>query len=422
MKKLCALVVLLCLVWSFVPLPASAEDKPAPKVVKKAGKRHHRGRKAPKNLAALMKLKRLKHEDMIKRLPKATAPTYDCRTLGIVPPVVDQGQCGSCWDFSGTSICTSALMKALGTAAPGPLSEQYTLDCGQNGGCDGDDNTTVTAWAKTTGLPTTAAYGAYAGAAGKCGYQTTMTLYKIADWGFVDNQGQGVALTQDIKNAIVAFGPVGTGVAAGNDWDDVGPATILSGTSTDIDHDVVIVGWDDTKGKNGVWVVRNSWGTDWGNVGYVYMEYGADSIGTEAIWVTAAAPPVPPAPPDPPAPVPPTPTPPTPPTPVPPSPTETITITTSADLPAGSYTVVPSGSVVITGDMTISQLMLALETVAHKAKRKKQDAPKKPMTSADPVQSKEPPKVSANVERAIKKFMSAYDEAGGGRDLRLNGR
>lgn len=251
---------------------------------------HARGHKTHPNIKQLIRRSALLHGPKLRRLRNITAQTWDCRTLGLVPPIVDQGQCGSCWDFSGTSVATSALMKALGKAAPGPLSEQYTLDCGSNGGCNGDDNITVLDWAKKTGLPTTADYGPYQASAGSC--KAGVKLYQLQDWGFASTSDtQGVAATQDIKNAMVAYGPIGSGIDSSVLGDGTG---IVSGSGNSIDHDIVLVGWDDTKGRAGCWILRNSWGTSWGVGGYCMIEYGAGSVGTEACWAVAAGAPTPP--------------------------------------------------------------------------------------------------------------------------------
>ncbi len=241
-----------------------------------------------------------------KRAPlaRATEPTWDSVALGWVPPIKDQGQCGSCWCFSGTGVVEIAYwMVGLNTVV---LSEEYTLSCGKNGGCDGDDNTTVLEWAKATGLPLTSDYGAYAAQAGTCNFKPGMTLYKADDWGFVDGaQGNGVTPAQQIKDAIKAYGCAGSGVAAGGDsfWDS--GTGIGVGTSDQIDHDVIIVGWDDSKGSTSVavnitggkavltcWKMRNSWNTSWGNAGYAWVREGAYGLGTEAVWakINASAP------------------------------------------------------------------------------------------------------------------------------------
>ncbi len=274
--------------------------------------KHARGRVAPANLAHLKESK--------KRLalpPATTLTAYDARKDNLVGPVKNQGQCGSCWDFSGTGVVEVAFAKAgLG---PVVFSEQYTLSCCRNGGCNGDDNTTVLQWAKGHGLPKSSDYGPYQAREGSCKYTSSMPLLEITDWGFADGgQGNGVTDTQLIKNAIVAFGCVGSAVAAGGgQWDDAGPGTTLTGTSHNIDHDVILVGFDDAHdngdGSKGGWIMRNSWGTDWADNGYVWMKYGAYDIGTEAVYafVNNPNPPTPPTPPVPPVP----PTPPTPPAP-----------------------------------------------------------------------------------------------------------
>lgn len=240
-------------------------------------------------------------------------PVWDSRAMGWVGAVKNQASCGSCWDFSGTFVVEVAYNKAGVGGGPDKLilSEQYTLSCGQNGGCNGDDNTTVLEWAKKTGLPLTADYGEYGASAGQCAFKQSDTLYKIDDWGFADGSGgNGVAPTPAIKTAIMEYGCVGSGVAAGGDnfWDS-GTGTGI-GTSSSIDHDVGIVGWDDNHdngdGSKGAWIMRNSWANTWGDKcansvnpnpvegGYAWVKYGAYDLGNEAVWavINQSAPPI----------------------------------------------------------------------------------------------------------------------------------
>jgi hypothetical protein len=265
--------------------------------------KHARGHVATKHLAALKAEDAVRHSALVKSWKTATQSSFDLRTTNVIGPIKDQQQCGSCWDFSGTCLVESCQFQAgvLKNDGTGALSEQYTLDCGQNGGCNGDDNTTVLAWGKATGIPTTAAYGPYQAQAGRCKYTSAMTLYKIPDWGFCDGgQGNGVTSTQLIKNALVATGlPIGVAVAAGDPWDNYTTGVYVGSGATSIDHDVVIVGWQDYDATHvapsgskatGYWFMRNSWNTSWGVQGYMWIEYGADCIGTEAVYVTPSSP------------------------------------------------------------------------------------------------------------------------------------
>lgn len=245
----------------------------------------------------LITLSRRKHRRMLQGLVATLDPlpaSFDCRTQGWVGPIKDQSQCGSCWDFSGTCVVECAHYKAgtLTNDGSQALSEQYTLDCGRNGGCNGDDNVTVLEWAKKTGLPKTSDYGPYHASPHRCSFQETWTLYKVDDWGFTDGtSSQSVSSTDGIKRAMLQYGVIGCAVDAG--FSDPGSG-VISGGGSNIDHDVALVGWDDSKGHHGAWIMRNSWGTGWGNGGYAWIEYGAYSIGTEAVWalVNAVNPPI----------------------------------------------------------------------------------------------------------------------------------
>lgn len=266
-----------------------------------------RGRVEPANIDDLIALSEARYGHKLRALKAAVAPppSYDARAAAtaFVPSYTeaddDQASCGSCWDFSGVNVAETALMLSGVLTIGQRLSKEYVLDCLKTGGCNGDDNTTVLDAAKTTGLPLTSAYGPYTaggGRTGRCKYTSGMQLYKISDWGFADsNGGKGVTAIADIKAAIMAYGLVGCAVAAGNDWNNVGPSATITGRSTGIDHDVALVGWDDnhdnSDGTVGAWIMKNNWGLSWGNQGYAWIKYGADAIGTETVFAKGPNPP-----------------------------------------------------------------------------------------------------------------------------------
>jgi cathepsin L len=243
----------------------------------------------------LIRMSHSRHRAMLHaRLAVPPPPAWDSRDHKWVGPIKDQQQCGSCWDFSGTGIIDIAYNKAGIGGGPGVfvLSEEYTLSCCRNGGCGGDDNTTVLEYAKAYGLPLQSAYrspyGPYPDENNckipACAWNPAMQLYKITDWGFADGTSgtQSVTSTPAIKSAIMNYGAVGAGIAADDAFQNIQPGTVFKGSAaTQVDHDIILIGWDDSKGA---WLLRNSWSTVWADKGYCWIAYGANAVGTEAVW------------------------------------------------------------------------------------------------------------------------------------------
>ena len=268
------------------------------------------------------------HGLRLASLPKVTAVSFDCRTMGWTPAVKDQGDCGSCYQFSGAMTCTSAFYKAgyksqIGTG----FAEQYGMDCHNWGGCNGGDEYDVIAWAKANGLPTDADYGPYTARSSTCKLKPSTKLWKIADFGYCTaDQSDRFPTYQELKNAIAAYGPISVAGSA-NGWDSY-TGGLFKDHGGRVDHAYMMIGWDDTKSPKGAILLQNQWSTSWGEQGgFCWAEYGANQIGTEAIWTTAA--PLPP-PPDPPPPPPPPP---------PPKPTGDIVIRVPAGTAPGTYVV-----------------------------------------------------------------------------------
>lgn len=220
----------------------------------------------------------------------------------------------NCWDFSGTRVCTVAYIRSGIFPNDGSkiFSEQYTLDCGRNGGCGGDDNITVLEWALQHGLPLDSDYGPYEARSGRCSIGSH-TLYKINKQGLADtNGGGGIASVESIKTAIMAYGCVGSGVAADGAFSNYKAGTVFDrNTSSSIDHDIVLSGWGDTATKttssgtvksshssqtatDGFWWLDNSWNTSWGDKGRMRIGWGINQVGSEACWAEADNPNPPP--------------------------------------------------------------------------------------------------------------------------------
>jgi hypothetical protein len=265
------------------------------------------GAKPPADLAERIKLSWLRNQKAIKDLPKATAAEFDWRKNGLGIDAENQGNCGSCWNFSGSDAVGSALIRAGIMPKSDTVSKQYTMDCGSNGGCNGDWPENPIKWCKDKGLPTTANYGPYQARRENCKAVDSARFLKIKDYGYVGSEN-GVPPVQSIKDAMSKYGPLACAVAADSSFNNPG-SNVIRGRNGSVNHAVILVGWkdDSTLTEGGYWIMRNSWGKSWGENGYCRIAYGAKSIGYGALWIDAgqSPDPVPPGP----DPVPPGPTP-----------------------------------------------------------------------------------------------------------------
>lgn len=117
----------------------------------------------------------------------------------------------------------------------------------------------------------------------------TPTPYRLVGWGTVGVRGK--TTVPEIKRALLEHGPLVAGVHVTPAFRKYkgGVFAEYSQTMTAKDptnHAVVIIGWDDTRGK-GCWHVQNSWGLKWGDGGGMWIEYGSNNVAYFAHWVKA---------------------------------------------------------------------------------------------------------------------------------------
>eukprot|EP01116_Phalansterium_solitarium_P001567 TRINITY_DN1137_c3_g1_i1.p1 TRINITY_DN1137_c3_g1~~TRINITY_DN1137_c3_g1_i1.p1 ORF type:complete len:339 (+),score=144.40 TRINITY_DN1137_c3_g1_i1:170-1186(+) len=211
--------------------------------------------------------------------------TWDWRTKGAVTPVKNQGQCGSCWSFSTTGNIEGQWFLANHSLTS--LSEQNLVDCdhqcmtyeGQNvcdQGCDGGLMPNAFTYViKNGGIDTDISYP-YLGVNGACKYNSANVGAKISNF---------TLLSKD-ETQIAAYlynnGPVSIAADA-QEWQYYTGGVFRAPCGRQLDHGILIVGYGTAQtigsGKVPYWIVKNSWGADWGEQGYLRIERGDDKCG-----------------------------------------------------------------------------------------------------------------------------------------------
>jgi len=210
--------------------------------------------------------------------------SFDWRDKKAVTPVKDQQQCGSCWAFSATEGIESAWFLAKGNLPV--LSPQQIVSCDENDdGCNGGDLPTAFQYVQQNGQEPDSDYPYTSGGGdtGRCKYNKNDVVAKISGFQYATQSRNETAM----QAAMVTKGPLSICVDA-ETWQFYTGGVIKNNCADDLDHCVQLVGWNTNSASVPYWIVRNSWGTDWGLEGYLWVERNKDlcGIADEATYVT----------------------------------------------------------------------------------------------------------------------------------------
>jgi inhibitor of cysteine peptidase len=222
--------------------------------------------------------------------------SFDWRGAGILTPVRDQGNCGSCWAFGTIGPFEANLKWKKGlNDGQADLSEEFLLSCNTEGySCNGGW------WVHGYHFNQTAPNQSQPGAVREADFpylaaQTSCSRdyghpYRITGWHYVGNDGS-IPPAESLKNAIYTYGPVAVAVCAGPNMQSYRGGVFSVDEKNycggGVNHAVVLVGWNDSEGT---WIMRNSWGADWGEGGYMHISRAVSNIGYAATYVTYSNP------------------------------------------------------------------------------------------------------------------------------------
>ncbi|XP_043067950.1 cathepsin L1-like isoform X2 [Drosophila bipectinata] len=200
--------------------------------------------------------------------------SVDWRNHGFVTPVKNQGTCRSCWAFAATGALEGQHFRKTGNLVS--LSEQNLIDCVTSTyGCKGGNRINAFHYIHNNGGIDTESSYSYKAAKGKCHFIRD-TIGATCS-GFVKLKGGD---EMELAKAVATVGPVSVSINPSNSFRHYHSGVYYDPTcrSEHLTHAVLVVGYGTDEKYGDFWIVKNSWGSHWGDKGYIKMKRNANNL------------------------------------------------------------------------------------------------------------------------------------------------